>query len=54
MTSDSLQNLLEPGRRGSMLRRERTDLCIQSLKLESTLFQDALCEEHLNLDKKGE
>lgn len=52
MTSDSLQNLLEPGRRGSMLRRKRTDQCLQSLKLESTLFQHALCEEQLHLDKK--
>ena len=54
MTSDSLQTLLEPGRRGSMLRRKRTDQCLQSLKLESTLFQEALCDEQLNLDKKGE
>jgi len=56
MSKDPLQQalqLLEPNRRGSLLRRKRTDLCLQSLKLESKLFQESSSHNQvINLNRK--
>ena len=53
MTSEKETQLLKPGGRGSMLQRERTDECLQSLKLESKIFSGSINDKILSLDKEG-
>lgn len=53
MTSEKQAQLLKPGGRGSMLRRERIDECLQSLKLESNIFSGSINDEILSLEKEG-